>query len=216
MSTVSTAGAETMVTAFDLRDAVPVRVIVLGAGVAGCAAALAFARGAHEVVVLDRGDMQLFDGWSADEVFQRWQRHDIAQFRQPHNFLGLARSLLRDRFADVYAAVREVGATEVKQDSFLCDAAREAGDEDLATVACRRPVFDAALLTAVAAQPRVTHRATEVIGLRLRPRGHAAHVVGVELASGESMTADLVVDTALPHLGLVVRGRCPAAAVGQF
>src|SRR5947209_5904827 len=37
---------------------------------------------------------------------------------------------------------------------------------------------------------------TEVIGLRLRPRGHAAHVVGVELASGESMTADLVVDAA--------------------
>jgi 2-polyprenyl-6-methoxyphenol hydroxylase-like FAD-dependent oxidoreductase len=196
MSTVSTAGAETMVTAFDLRDAVPVRVIVLGAGVAGCAAALAFARGAHEVVVLDRGDMQLFDGWSADEVFQRWQRRGIAQFRQPHNFLGLARALLRDRFADVYAAVREMGATEVKQDSFLCDAAREAGDEDLATVACRRPVFDAALLTAVAAQPQVTHRATEVIGLRLRPRGHAAHVVGVELANGESMTADLVVDAA--------------------
>jgi NADPH-dependent 2,4-dienoyl-CoA reductase/sulfur reductase-like enzyme len=81
MSTVSTAGAETMVTAFDLRDAVPVRVIVLGAGVAGCAAALAFARGAHEVVVLDRGDVQLFDGWSADEVFQRWQRRGIAQFR---------------------------------------------------------------------------------------------------------------------------------------
>jgi 2-polyprenyl-6-methoxyphenol hydroxylase-like FAD-dependent oxidoreductase len=185
-----------IVTAFELRDAVLVRVIVLGAGVAGCAAALAFARGAHDVVVLDRGDMQSFDGWSADQVFQRWQRRDIAQFRQPHNFLGLARAVLRDRFADVYAAVREMGATEVKQDSFLGDAAREAGDEDLATVACRRPVFDAALHTAVAAQPRVTHRKTEVTGLRLHPHGHAAHVGGVELASGESLTADLVVDAA--------------------
>jgi 2-polyprenyl-6-methoxyphenol hydroxylase-like FAD-dependent oxidoreductase len=175
---------------------VPVRVIVLGAGIAGCAAALAFARGAHEVVVLDRAALQSFDGWSADEVFQRWQRRGVAQFRQPHNFLGLARAVLRDRFADVYAAVREVGATEVKQDSFLCNAARQAGDEDLATVACRRPVFDAALHTAVAAQPRVTHRGTEVTGLRLRPRGHAAHVVGVKLASGESLTADLVVDAA--------------------
>jgi hypothetical protein len=131
---------------------VPVRVIVLGAGIAGCAAALAFARGAHDVVVLDRADMQSFDGWSADEVFARWQRRGVAQFRQPHNFLGLARAVLRDRFADVYAAVHQVGATEVKQDSFLCDAARQAGDEDLATVACRRPVFDAALHTAVAAQ----------------------------------------------------------------
>ena len=110
------------------------------------------------------------------------------------SFLGLARAVLRDRFADVYSAVHEVGATEVRQDSFLCDAAREAGDEDLATVACRRPVFDAALHTAVAAQPRVTYRRTEVTGLCLRPHGHAAHVVGVELASGESLTADLVVD----------------------
>ncbi len=172
------------------------RVIVLGAGVAGCAAALAFARGAHDVVVLDRAAMQSFDGWSADEVFARWQRRGVAQFRQPHNFLGLARAVLRDRFADVYAAVHQVGATEVKQDSFLCDAAREAGDEDLATVACRRPVFDAALHTAVTAQPRVTHRRTEVTGLLLRAHGHAAHVAGVELASGESLTADLVVDAA--------------------
>ncbi|MDQ3826361.1 MAG: FAD-dependent oxidoreductase, partial [Actinomycetota bacterium] len=125
------------------------RVVVLGAGVAGCAAALAFARGAHDVVVFDRGDMRSFENWSAEEVFQRWRRPGIAQFRQPHNFLGLARALLRDRFADVYAAVRQAGATEVTQDSFLGDAAREAGDEDLATLACRRPIFDAALHTAV-------------------------------------------------------------------
>src|SRR5947209_5904825 len=56
MSTVSTAGAETMGTAVDLRDAVPVRVIVLGAGVAACAAALASALDAHGLVVPDRGD----------------------------------------------------------------------------------------------------------------------------------------------------------------
>jgi hypothetical protein len=140
--------------------------------------------------------MPSFDGWSAEEMFQRWRRPGIAQFRQPHNFLGLGRSVLRDRFPDVYAAVRQAGATEVNQDSFLGDAAREAGDEDLATVACRRPVFDAALHTAVAAQPRLTYRMTEVIGLRLRPHGRAAHVVGVKLASGDSLVADLVVDAA--------------------
>jgi 2-polyprenyl-6-methoxyphenol hydroxylase-like FAD-dependent oxidoreductase len=180
--------------AFDLRHAVSVRVIVLGAGIAGCAAALAFARGAHDVVMLDRGEMPSFEDWSVEEVFQRWQRPGIAQFRQPHNFLGLGRAVLRDRFPDVYAAVRQAGATEVNQGSFLGDAAREAGDEDLATVACRRPVFDAALHAAVAAQPQVTYRRTEVTGLRLCPHGHAAHVVGAELASRDSLAADLVVD----------------------
>lgn len=85
------------------------RVIVFGAGIAGCAAALVFARGAHDVVMLDRGDIRSFEDWSAEEVFQRWQRPGIAQFRQPHNFLGLARAVLRDRFADVYAAVRLAG-----------------------------------------------------------------------------------------------------------
>ena len=102
--------------------------------------------------------------------------------------------MLRDRFPDVYAAVRQAGASEAKQDSFLGDAAREAGDEDLTTVACRRPVFEAALHTTVAAQAQITSRRTEVIGLRLCPHGHAAHVVGVELASVESLTADLVMD----------------------
>ena len=105
-------------------------VMVLGAGIAGCTAALAFARGGHEVVVLDRGDMPSFDGWSADDVFQQWQRRGIGQFRQPHNFLGLARAVLRDRFADVYAAVLKMGATEVNQASFLGNAEREVGDEN--------------------------------------------------------------------------------------
>jgi 2-polyprenyl-6-methoxyphenol hydroxylase-like FAD-dependent oxidoreductase len=169
-------------------------VMVLGAGIAGCTAALAFARGGHEVVVLDRGDMPSFDGWSADDVFQQWQRRGIGQFRQPHNFLGLARAVLRDRFADVYAAVLKMGATEVNQASFLGNAEREVGDENLATVACRRPVFDAVLYAAVAAQPQVRYHMTEVTGLLLRTHGHAAHVAGVELVSGKSLTADLVVD----------------------
>jgi hypothetical protein len=114
-----------MVPVFDLRHAVPVRVIVVGADIAGCAVALSFARGAHDMIVVDRGELPSFDGWSPDEVFQRWQRHGITQFRQPHNFLGLARAMLRDCFGDVYAAVREIGAIEVNQGSFLGDAARK-------------------------------------------------------------------------------------------
>jgi len=102
----------------DLRHADTVRVIVIGAGIAGSAAALAFGRGGHEVVLVDRGAEPSFEGWSADEVFQRWQPPGIAQFRQPHNFLGLGRVVLRDRFSDVYGALHRSGAAEVDQASF--------------------------------------------------------------------------------------------------
>ncbi len=178
----------------DLRHADTVRVIVIGAGIAGSAAALAFGRGGHEVVLVDRGAEPSFEGWSADEVFQRWQPPGIAQFRQPHNFLGLGRVVLRDRFSDVYGALHRSGAAEVDQASFLGGTAREPGDADLAVITCRRPVFDSVLRAAVRRQPRVTYRPAIVSGLRVRPNGPATHVDAAVLATGEVLPGDLFVD----------------------
>jgi 2-polyprenyl-6-methoxyphenol hydroxylase-like FAD-dependent oxidoreductase len=100
--------------------------------------------------------------------------------------------LLRDRAPDVYRALLGAGAVEVEQFRFLAGAAP--GDEDLATIGCRRPVFEAALRRAVQAEPaiqlRVGCRAT---GLALSG-GHPAHVQGVVLAGGETVAADVVVD----------------------
>jgi flavin-dependent dehydrogenase len=157
------------------------RVVVLGAGVAGCATALALGQDGHEVVLLDRDPGPT--ATDPDETFQTWSAGSIAQHRQPHNFLGLGRAVLRDRFPDVYAALLAAGADEVDQTVFLGDAPRVPDDADLATIACRRPVFDAVLRRAVEV------RVAEVTGLVIR----AGHVTGVCLAEGQ-LEADLVVD----------------------
>jgi 2-polyprenyl-6-methoxyphenol hydroxylase-like FAD-dependent oxidoreductase len=169
-----------------------VKLLVLGGGVAGLATALAASRAGHEVVLLERDtDAPMGD---AAGVFDDWQRSGVAQFRQPHNFLGLGRRLLRDRTLDVYRALLGAGAVEVEQFRFLAGAAPEPGDEDLATIGCRRPVFEAALRRAVQAEPTIELRpGCRVTGLALSGR-HPAHVEGALLASGETVAADLVVD----------------------
>lgn len=162
---------------------------VLGAGPAGCAAALLLARRGHDVVLVDRDPVP--DFVDADSIFEEWDRPAVGQFRQPHNFLGLGRVILRDELPDVYAALLDAGAGEIHQDAFLGDAPREAGDEDLATITCRRPVIDAVLRSAVTQQRGVDFARNAARGLVVE-RGK--HVIGVELAPGENLHADVVVD----------------------
>jgi 2-polyprenyl-6-methoxyphenol hydroxylase-like FAD-dependent oxidoreductase len=171
-----------------------VRIVVLGAGLAGCAAALVLCRRGHEVTVVDRDGFNAHPVDSAEQLFGAWQRPAIGQFRQPHNFLGRARAVVRAEFPDVYAALLARGAGEVDQQSFLGPAPRLPGDEQLATIACRRPVFDAVLHKAVSEQPRVTFRSADVSGLRVTHRAAVPYVSGAELSSGNGLEADLVVD----------------------
>jgi 2-polyprenyl-6-methoxyphenol hydroxylase-like FAD-dependent oxidoreductase len=132
------------------------KLLILGGGVAGLATALAASRAGHQVVLAER-DTDTPEG-DATEVFEGWQRTGVAQFRQPHNFLGLGRRLLRDRAPDVYQALLGAGAVQIEQHRFLAGAAPEPGDEDLATIGCRRPVFEAALRRAVQAEPTIDLR----------------------------------------------------------
>jgi hypothetical protein len=122
-------------TIFDMRT------VVLGAGPAGCSAALALARRGHDVVLIDRDEPPEVAGVSADEIFQTWSRSAVGQFRQPHNFLGLGRTILRDAIPDVYADLFAKGAGEVRQADFLGAVEFEPGDEDLALINCRRPII---------------------------------------------------------------------------
>lgn len=164
------------------------QVVVAGAGVAGLAAAGALSREGHDVVLVDPDPSPPEGG--AEEVFRGWERPSIGQFQQPHNFLGLGRRVLRESFPEVVEALEALGADEVRMDAFLGAAPREPGDEDLATIACRRPVFDATLRSAVLDRPRVTHRPGGVDALI----ASAGRVEGVVLADGASISADLVVD----------------------
>jgi 2-polyprenyl-6-methoxyphenol hydroxylase-like FAD-dependent oxidoreductase len=157
------------------------RVAVVGAGVAGCATALALGRQGHDVVLLDRDPGPA--ATEPDEVFDTWSAGGVAQARHPHNFLGLGRAVLRDRFPDLYGELLAAGAGEVALSGFLGDAAPEPGDADLTTIACRRPVFDAVLRRAVEVRP------AEVTGLLVQ----AGQVTGVAVVDGR-VDADLVVD----------------------
>jgi 2-polyprenyl-6-methoxyphenol hydroxylase-like FAD-dependent oxidoreductase len=168
------------------------KLLVLGGGVAGLATALAASRAGHQVVLLER-DPDAPTGDAAG-VFEGWQRPGVAQFRQPHNFLGLGRRLLRDRAPDLYRDLLGGGAVEVEQFCFLAGAAPQPEDQDLATIGCRRPVFEAALRRAVQAEPAIELRSgCRVTGLALS-NGRRAHVAGAVLAGGETVVADLVVD----------------------
>ena len=130
-------------------------VVVLGGGLAGLAASLAFARRGRRVLLLERDDGST--DRDADGAFERWQRPGIAHFRQPHNFLGLARQLLAREAPDVLAAVLALGALENRQYELLPDTPQP-GDEQLVSLGARRPVFELALRQAVEAEPNVFDR----------------------------------------------------------
>jgi 2-polyprenyl-6-methoxyphenol hydroxylase-like FAD-dependent oxidoreductase len=172
------------------------RVVVAGGGVAGVAAAGMLSREGHEVVLVDP-DPGVPAQPGPDEVFDDWVRPGVGQFHQPHNFLGRGRRVLLDAFPEAHAALMRTGAGEIDMRAFLGDAPAEPGDEDLATVACRRPVFDAALRSA--ALDGVRCRSGDV-GAVVASHGT---VEGVSLVDGEQLPADLVVDAA---------GRGPHAA----
>jgi 2-polyprenyl-6-methoxyphenol hydroxylase-like FAD-dependent oxidoreductase len=163
------------------------KVLVLGGGVAGMAGALLLRRAGHDVILVDRDPA----GSATDsEVVFAGDRATVPQFRQPHNFLGLGRRILRDRLPDVYADLVGLGIGEFDQTNFLPEGTeREVGDEDLFVILCRRPVFDAALRRAVEREPGLDVRSAKATGLV----ADGGRVTGVDLEE-VSVDGDLVVD----------------------
>ena len=168
-------------------------VVVLGGGLAGLSAALAFARSGRRVVVIERDPPM--EGRNPDELFERWDRAGIAHFRQPHNFLGLARQVLLREAPDVLDAVLALGALENRQ-SELLPGEPEPGDEALVSIGARRPVFESALRRAVDAEPNVEVKpGSRVVGLVAARAGDACfRVTGARTAEGREIEAGLVVD----------------------
>src|SRR5438046_9247995 len=115
------------------------RIVIVGAGVAGLGAALLLARESHDVVLLERDETPLPN--TPDEAFG-WQRRGAPQVRHSHAFLARLRNLLRDRLPDVRDDLLRAGATELRWSDFLPetidDPSPRPGDEDLALICCRR------------------------------------------------------------------------------
>jgi glycine/D-amino acid oxidase-like deaminating enzyme len=84
-------------------------VTVMGAGVAGLAAALLLARDGHRVHLVERDDV----GFECDEDPTRWRRKGVPHFLQPHAIIPRGRNEMRLHWSDVYQSLLDAGAHEV-------------------------------------------------------------------------------------------------------
>jgi len=177
------------------------RVVVVGGGVSGLGAALAFSRLGHAVTVLERDDTPMPQ--SADAAFD-WDRRGAPQVRHSHAFLARLCNLLRADYPQVWDDLLAVGATELRFGEALPPTLEgfepRADDADLSMLACRRTTFEWIVRRAVLADGNVELRTgVSVIGLASDPPASemrtsaAPHVSGVRLADGSGLDADLVV-----------------------
>jgi 2-polyprenyl-6-methoxyphenol hydroxylase-like FAD-dependent oxidoreductase len=170
-----------------------VNIAVVGAGLAGLAAALMLARRGHQVVLVESDASPVPPG--ADEMWAAWHRPGVAQARHCHAFPGRVRKFLREHAPDVLADVVAQGAGELIDRA--PDGSVEAGDEDFVLLLCRRPVFEGVLRRAVDAEPGVrVVPGRQAIGLVVGPSANPGVplVRGVRLAGGGEVLADAVVD----------------------
>lgn len=173
------------------------RVVVVGAGIGGLAAALALSRLGCEVVVVERDDTPMPD--DVEGAFA-WDRRGAPQVRHTHGFPALIRVLLRDRYPDVLQALRDAGVHEVSimPPSVPADSATYATHaEDLQVLSCRRTTLEWVLRRCALAEPAVEIRVgVGVEGLLAGPRHDgpgAVEVGGVRLEDGTELAADVVV-----------------------
>src|SRR5580692_12074291 len=200
-----------------------VRIVVVGAGVVGLGAAMLLAGDGHQVIVLERDPA----GPSGDpaEVWERWQRPGVNQFRLAHAFLAGFRSVLDAELPGVAEALQDTGGLRL---NFIRDVLPPAvtggwrdGDERYEWLTGRRPVVEAVLAAMADSTLGVeVRRGTAVAGLISGPsaRSGVPHVTGVRTRAGESIPADLVVDmsgrrSALPGWLSEIGARDPAEEV---
>lgn len=161
------------------------RVVVIGAGLAGLASALFLARRGHGVDLFERdGD----DPPSAAAcAFDLWERRGVAQARQGHGFLGLTSEVLRTEAPDVLDALAAAGATPI-----------DMSDHPLPTLrlfAARRLTFEVVMRNAVCAETSVRlHRGISIDGLIAEQDGATPRVIGVRTGDGQACRGDLVID----------------------
>jgi 2-polyprenyl-6-methoxyphenol hydroxylase-like FAD-dependent oxidoreductase len=177
-------------------------VVVVGAGIGGLGSALALARAGHRVTVVERDDTPM----PADvEAAFDWDRRGAPQVRHPHVFLGLARTILRDRFPDVLDALAAEGVVPDEVGSGPAALFDEAtlevlrSDDDLRMLPCRRTTFEWIVRRQALLEPGLDLRVGVGVAGLLVSRPVAPErppvVTGVRLEDGTTLAADLVVAT---------------------
>jgi 2-polyprenyl-6-methoxyphenol hydroxylase-like FAD-dependent oxidoreductase len=173
------------------------RIVVLGGGVCGLASGLMLARDGHEVTVLERDTDPVPD--SVDGAWGEWSRDGVTQFRMAHFLQPAGRMVLEQELPDVFDGLVSAGALRLDLISLmpptLTDRDPRPGDERFVTYTARRPVFERVLGKAAESEPGVeVRRGTVVKELTVQVGNGTPHVTGVRLDSGETLSADLVVD----------------------
>jgi len=128
------------------------RVVVIGGGAGGLAAALALGRAGHEVILLERD--QAPSSQDPDEAFASWDRPGVAHVRQGHLILARAMSVLRAHAPDVLTGLAARGAPVLASQisALFPPEVVEPGDDDLGLLPCRRIPFELALRRAAVAE----------------------------------------------------------------
>lgn len=176
------------------------RIVVIGAGMAGLASALALSQPGRDVIVLDRDPAP---GGNVETAFQDWERKGVTQLRHSHVFLGRLFCLLRDKYPDLLASLKVAGAREWTfadgvPKSLKDEYAPKASDADLTILFSRRTTFEFLIRKYAERRAGVTFRTdTAVKGLTAERRDGQLTVTGVNLVTNgvpETLTADVVVD----------------------
>jgi 2-polyprenyl-6-methoxyphenol hydroxylase-like FAD-dependent oxidoreductase len=171
------------------------RIVVLGGGFCGLAAGLMLARDDHEVTVLERDPEPV--PVSVEDAWERWPREGVTQFRLAHFLAPGGRATLEEELPDVLQGLVDAGACNYAPalPPTLADQQRRPGDERFSTVTARRPVMEKVLGGVAEREAALTvRRGTSVTSLLVERAGALPHVSGVRTDTGETISADLVVD----------------------
>jgi len=174
------------------------RIVIMGGGLVGLTAGMLLARDGHRVTILERDAARPVG--DADELWRRWDRHGVNQFRQLHFMLPRWRADMERELPEVIAELEAMGGARTSMLSTLPDeltGGRRDGDERFETVTARRPVLEAAVAAVAERTPGlVICRGVAVTGLVTGPAAAAGvpHVTGVTIGEATVIDADLVVD----------------------
>src|SRR5438093_1312642 len=130
------------------------RVVVIGAGIAGLGTALALGRDGHDVVVVEKDAPPPPE--RVEDAFDGWRRRGTPQARLAHGFVPRTRAILAERAPDVLAGLLAAGARELDFARLIPPPARVPEDAELVALACRRAPFEWVLRHAALTTPGVS------------------------------------------------------------
>ena len=148
------------------------RAAVVGAGSVGLFAAHLLAEREYDVVVVDPDPGPPAEG--------SWRRKGVMQFWHPHLYRTQVRGLLGEHAPALLDALLAAGVEVVPPPP--------GAPGDVAALAGRRPVFEAALRAAVLAHPRITH----LLGTAAQVRTEHGRVTGLTTDQGD-LDVELVI-----------------------